>query len=359
MIKRTTLALCIAALTACSNTTEKDNTETAQDFGWQKLAELTAEEYGIGARPAGTKMEIAAADWIQKQWQDLGFDVARFEFDAILEKGVFPSSNLSITIPGKSDKILIIGGHYDSTGEEHGSLGAIDNGSGIAAMLDLSKRLKGQSFPYTVRMVAFGAEEHGLQGAYEYVNSAKEPLDKVVAMINLDTIIGGDKLYVHSANDNPYNCDKVKDVSYKSTPVIRDGLLAESQKLFGDNAHKLHPAAKGYPEGQTGGWSDHAPFACAGIPIAQLEATNFAIDGDSGKDGYSQTTHVDAWDCYQEEGKTACDRKAEKKWGRIWHTEFDRLDKLNAMFEGRLQSQLKQNVDVLEAYVLNMDKHFK
>jgi len=49
---------------------------------------------------------------------------------------------------------------YDSTEEEHGSLGTIDNGSGAAAILSLAKHLKGK------RLIAFRAEEIDLLEAY-------------------------------------------------------------------------------------------------------------------------------------------------------------------------------------------------
>ena len=74
-----------------------------------------------------------------------------------------------------------------------------------------------------------------------------------------------------------------------------------------------------------------------------------------GNDGYSQTVHPHVWTCIDKENKTACDKKSEKKWGMIWHTEFDRLDKLNGMFQRRLYKQLTQNIDVLEGFVLKAD----
>jgi len=353
MMKYTLPFVLCGALASCASTSSVEQ----QDFAWQKLNQLTGEVNGIGARPAGTAKEQEAADWIKAQWQAQGHKVKEFRFEAKVKGQAVPSSNLSITLPGKSEQILIIGAHFDSTGEERGSLGAIDNGSGVAAIIDLARRLANKSLPYTLRLVAFGAEEHGLQGSYAYVNDKHESLANVIGMINLDTIIGGDKLYVHSANVHPYDCKKIENPNYLATAKLRDGLINVSQSLFGDEAHALHPPYRGYPAGQTGSWSDHAPFACSGIPIAYLEATNFGIKGRSGNDGYSQTEHPDVWDCFKEQGKTACNRFTEKKWGMIWHTQFDRLDKLNAMFGGRLKSQLEQNVDVLESYVLNLDQH--
>ncbi|WP_299266425.1 M20/M25/M40 family metallo-hydrolase [uncultured Psychrosphaera sp.] len=323
----------------------------ADDFAWQKLTELTDETSGIGARPAGSDKEKETAAWIKNQWQLLGYTVNEFPFGFSIKGQKLTSENLSITIKGQSEETIVIGAHYDSTGEKQGSLGTTDNGSGVAAILDLANRLKEQKLPITVRLVALGAEEFGLQGSKAYVGQQQESLKHVVGMINLDTIIGGDKLYVHSAHETPYKCKAVSKPNYNSSTKLRDELLSISKDLFTENSHQLHPAFEGYPQGQTGSWSDHSPFACSGMPIAYLEATNFAIDGHSGNDGYSQTTHKEAWNCLKQDGLTACDRDTEKKWGMIWHTEFDRLDKLTVMFKDRLKSQLTQNIDVLEAFV--------
>lgn len=323
----------------------------ASDFAWQKLIELTDENKGIGARVAGSNKEKEAAKWIKTQWQALGYQVKQFDFEFTLKDKPLSSSNLSITLPGKSNKTIIVGAHYDSTGEKQGSLGTTDNGSGVAAILDLARRLKGQSLQVSLRLVAFGAEEFGLQGSKAYVAQQQESLEHVIGMINLDTIIGGDKLYVHSAHEKPYSCKAIPNSTYNSSAVLRDSLHAISTQQSPGNGHLLHPKYQGYPEGQTGSWSDHAPFACRGIPIAYLEATNFAIDGHSGNDGYSQTTHSDVWSCFDASKTTACDRKQEKKWGMIWHTQYDRLDTLTALFKQKLKTQLTQNIVLLEAFI--------
>ena len=324
---------------------------------WDYFTSLTVEENGIGARPAGSDKERVAAKWIEQQWQSLGFDVEKQSFDFELRGNTLTSQNLIIDIKGERPEIIIVGAHYDSTGEKFGSLGAIDNASGMAALLALSAKIAKKPLPYSVRLIAFGAEEVGLQGAKAYVKHEFDDRDKAIAMINLDTIIGGDKLYVHSAHTTPYDCKSVPNVTFNSETVVRDALRSVSVKHFGAEAHLLHPANDEYPEGVTGSWSDHAPFACAGVPIAYLEATNFDIDGRQGKDGYSQTTTPELWNCYDKQQSSACERKKEFKWGMIWHTQFDRVDALQAVMPGRLTKQLSQNVKVLTEFVENADTY--
>lgn len=305
---------------------------------------------GIGARAAGTEEEQRTAEYIEQQWLNQGLLPYSSSF---IIKDETLSKNISVDIKGKSDKTLIIAAHYDSTGLKEGSLGVTDNASSIAALLALSQKLQDENLPLSVRLIAFGAEEIGLLGAKAYVQQLSDKeLAKIVGMINLDTIVGGDHLYIHSAHVKAYECGGTE-TRYSHDVTLRDALLNQAQSSFASNPFALHPAFPDYPQGVTGGWSDHAPFACAGLPIAYIEATNFSINGKNGFDGYSQSTHPALWDCFAEKDMTACNRETETKWGSIWHTEFDRLDKLMPLFGQRIEWQLEQTVKLLSDYVVN------
>ena len=45
-----------------------------------------------------------------------------------------------------------------------------------------------------------------------------------------------------------------------------------------------------------------------------------------------QSTNPALWDCYDDATKSACDRDSETQWGKIWHTEHDRLDRMAELF---------------------------
>ena len=108
----------------------------------------------------------------------------------------------------------------------------------------------------------------------------------------------------------------------------------------------IHPSYDGYPE-ETGNWSDHAPFACLRVPIAYVEATNFTINGEAGYDGYSQSTNPARNRIYDDATKSACDPgHSETQWGKIWHTEHDRPDRMAELFPGRMEQQLGANTDL-------------
>ncbi|XKE51539.1 M28 family metallopeptidase [Sutcliffiella horikoshii] len=97
----------------------------------------------------------------------------------------YDSANVVAFKPGKSEKVLVVGAHYDSAAAGKGS---DDNASGVAVMLEAAEVLKKIPTPYSIVFVAFGAEEVGLQGSKYFVGQmSEEDIDNTVGMINLDT----------------------------------------------------------------------------------------------------------------------------------------------------------------------------
>jgi Peptidase family M28/PDZ domain/PA domain len=120
-------------------------------------------------------------------------------------------NNVLAYLPGKTDEYVIIGAHYDHLG--HGNAdslapsqigqihpGADDNGSGTAGVLELARLfvpLKGQ-LSRSILFASFAGEELGLLGSAHWVQEPTLPLDKAVAMLNMDMIgrIKDDKVYI-------------------------------------------------------------------------------------------------------------------------------------------------------------------
>lgn len=323
-------------------------TEDAQGY----LRALAGDD-GIGVRKAGTESEVKAADFIQTTLESFGYEVDRQKFSYVNRDNQEnqTSQNIVAQKKGSSGKYFILGAHYDSTAEDQGSLGAIDNAASVAVVLSIAKLLSEQATPkYGVKFIALGAEEVGLVGAYEFVeNMSAGDIQNTLGMINLDGIVGSDNLYIHSAHSTPYLCNGNAQ-AYQFDPSLRDQLLAAANSVTSFNTFQQHAGFEAYPSGETGGWSDHAPFACAGITIGNFESTNFSINGESGRDGYSQSTHPALWDCFDKDAMGPCDRDTETKWGKIWHTGNDRLDVIETLFPGRITAQLSDNLKVLRAF---------
>ena len=310
--------------------------------------EALAGKSGIGARVAGSAQEKAAALWISDAFNALNVPVTLQGFERVFRGQTVPqqSQNVIARLDGKSNDTFVIGAHYDSVPKSTDSMGVIDNAASVALMIALAEYLKSlPSLAYNVVFVAFGAEEVGLNGAKHFVESLTD--SNVIGMINLDSIAGGDYQYIHSANSAGYKCDGDA-TGFNADTIWRERLLTLSNTL--GLGFKKHPGNKGFAAGETGDWSDHTPFACAGIPIVHLEATNFDIVGQGGQDGYSQTINPAMWTCFDQSNLTACDRATEEKWGQIWHTEYDRIDALNKAFPGRLNKQLHNVYALLTAF---------
>ncbi|WP_448567828.1 M28 family metallopeptidase [Thalassotalea ganghwensis] len=322
------------------------------------LQDIVVPEQGIGAREAGSDNETKALTYVEKAFEDLGYSVKRQEFALPNTKNL--SGNVIADLNPQHLKTLVIGAHIDSIGTEKGSHGASDNGTGLAVMLTIANQLAlNKDLPINVRFIAFGAEEIGKLGSTHYVQMLQQQpaeLSRIFAMINLDTIAGGDFLYVHSAHTKPYQCKGLV-VNYNSSNEVRTALYRLSQQLSSGLNYIIHPAYQDYPEGVTGDWSDHAPFACAGIPIAYIESTNFNLKGHGGFDGYSQSSHSALWSCFDPEKQSSCNRTTEKGWGHIWHGENDQLTKLNKLFPNRLATQMLLHVKVLTSFINNINKH--
>jgi len=161
----------------------------------------------------------AAGQWFKAAGKDLlalqskideSGDTASFAFpdflhvtlDTGIKKKHATVNNVLAYLPGKSDEYIILGAHYDhlGRGEYGGSLapsligqfhpGADDNASGTAGLLELARilsPLKGQ-LPRGLLFSSFAGEELGLLGSAAWVRQPTLPLDKAVAMINMDMI---------------------------------------------------------------------------------------------------------------------------------------------------------------------------
>jgi alkaline phosphatase isozyme conversion protein len=274
---------------------------------------LVALSETIGPRVAGSANETEAARYIETVLRDAGYAplIQPFTFSAVItDVGVtLESANVLATKAGLSTQEIIVGAHYDSV--EVGR-GADDNASGVAVMLEVATRLKDVQTPYTIKFVAFGAEELDRQGSRYYAGEmTAADVDNTVAMINLDSLIAGDMTYVYGdAGEKGFLRDWLLDMAHK------EGLDLRTQT--GENPI--------YPAGTTGDWSDHAPFQTRGVPYAYFEATNWGLGA---RDGYTQV-----------------DERL-GVGGEIWHTKYDNLAYIDETFPGRVDQHLELFVTAL------------
>jgi len=155
-----------------------------------------------------------------------------------------------------ADQTIVVGAHYDHVGyggsnsmapgvhEVHN--GADDNASGTVALLELARRFGSMETPPPRRIVfiAFTAEERGLIGSAYYVQHPVFPLEKTIAMFNMDMVgrLDEDKLTVYGTG-----------TSSRWKPLVVEAGEAAGFKL------SLQP--EGF------GPSDHSSFYGKKIPV--------------------------------------------------------------------------------------------
>jgi Zn-dependent M28 family amino/carboxypeptidase len=130
-----------------------------------------------------------AAEYIEVSFAKAGYQPRRDVYDVDGRQ----VANIEAERRGshRPGRILVIGAHYDSVAD---SPGANDNGSGVAALLELARlHTASRNAASTVRFVAFVNEEPPFfmtenMGSFRYAARAAARGEDVVAMISLETI---------------------------------------------------------------------------------------------------------------------------------------------------------------------------
>jgi Zn-dependent M28 family amino/carboxypeptidase len=144
----------------------------------------------IGERHAalGTGRLNEAAEYIHHHFALNGYAVIEHSYGA----GSQQFRNISVELAGVNlpGEIIVVGAHYDSV---VGSPGADDNASGIAALLELARLLKGKRFSRTIRLIAFPNEEMplgltDLSGSVVSANESAMQHEDIVGMFSLEML---------------------------------------------------------------------------------------------------------------------------------------------------------------------------
>ena len=229
------------------------------------------------ARTTGTQGGQQSAEWIVGQMQDMGFSVVKQEFEAqvsgvagVSQKTAKTCNIIATKGSNPTLKKVVVGAHYDNaTDLYNGSLvsggeGAMDNGSGVAVVLDLAQKFVDNSLPFNVEFVFFGAEELGMVGSNYYVSQlSQKQKDQILLMINVDVVASGDNLYVWGEDKKTPQANYFADVSQGK--IVK---TPANTKVIGVNS--------GYrPYYSVCQMSDHMEFLSQGIPVAAFFSGNF------------------------------------------------------------------------------------
>ena len=174
------------------------------------------------------------------------------------EGGDYAAANVIGRVPGREipERVLVVTAHYDHLGVRDSVPypGADDNASGVAVMLAAARYFVRTPPRHTIVFAALDAEELGLRGARELVDSALLSPGAVAMNINLDMVSRNDRNEIYAAGTShaPWLRPLLLDVQARTSVRI----------LFGHD----QPTSRSGLEDWTHS-SDHGPFHDAGIPF--------------------------------------------------------------------------------------------
>ena len=262
-------------------------------YGWATVKNSNTNTMFDIVRQDPTKSHTPMEGWIQRDLAVQLFKASGLDFDAEKAKArsrafrpvplkasfsadygvdaqVITSKNILGRLPGTSrpDEAVVYSAHWDHLGvgapDAKGDRiynGAVDNATGIAALLELGRAFA--KAPRTARSVIFlavTAEEKGLLGSEYYAANPVYPLGKTVGVLNMDSMaVSG------PARDFG--------ISGSAKLGLLDMLTAEGAKRNRTFSPEPHPEAGGFYR------SDHFPMAKRGVPAVSFDGGSDLVEG--------------------------------------------------------------------------------
>jgi Zn-dependent M28 family amino/carboxypeptidase len=199
--------------------------------------------------------DLLIQGWLSLDAAKRIFATAQLNFDQIKNKALSPhhtavqlgtisikaknrttfgqSYNVCGYIEGKEPKDYIaLSAHWDHLGSQINTLGhkeiyrgAIDNGTGVSAMLELARHFSQDKPNKNILLCSFTAEEQGLLGAKYFVEHPPMPLNAIKAMLNFDCLNVGAKtksVVFYGPHDNKLYPLLHQEVARQKRSLIKD-----------------------------------------------------------------------------------------------------------------------------------------
>lgn len=237
-------------------------------------------------RGAGYPGEERAADYVESRFREIGLRPAGDSSPSGTSfQQTFPFPPRAPEVPGqiltsrnvvgllegddtaRREEVVVLGAHHDGQGlagqadtdrypakdgpaDDTVWNSADDNASSVAALIEIARSIARDRVPHhrTLLFVTFGAEEHALNGSVHFVTSPPFPLERLVAMVNLEKI-GRAK-------------DQDLAAAATGTCACWDEILAAANAATGFKV--VSAIAEVVAD------TDHYPFAARGIPAIVL-----------------------------------------------------------------------------------------
>ena len=281
--------------------------ETAPaSYGWATVKNSNTNVMFDIVRKDPAATHPALESWIQRDTAVALFEAAGLDFEAAkaaarrkdfrpidlkatvtatgaTDKKVITSYNVAGLLPGKKrpDETIIYTAHWDHLGvgapDAKGDKiynGAVDNGSGIALLLEEARVFARE--PRTDRSILFlavTAEERGLLGSEYYGNNPLYPLSRTVGVLNADAL----NVWGPTRNFSMAGTAKVD---------LLDFIVEEAAKRNRSFSPDPRPEAGSFYR------SDHFSFAKVGVPAISFESGEDMVVGGVERGRQLQTTYV-------------------------------------------------------------------
>lgn len=145
-------------------------------------------------------MDLSKSAETAKGHPGLPLDGVEVALTTSVNRHTVPDRNVLAMIEGRDptlrDEVVIVSAHYDHEGADGNVIynGADDDGSGTVALLEIADAYAmaaaaGQRPRRSVLFACWGSEERGpLLGAWAYTEAPTFPLDRTVAVLNMDMV---------------------------------------------------------------------------------------------------------------------------------------------------------------------------
>ncbi|MFN3573421.1 MAG: M28 family metallopeptidase [Phenylobacterium sp.] len=286
--------------------------ETAPaSYGWATVKNSNTNEIFDIVRADPTKAHAPLEGWVQREvavdlLKRAGLDFEALKKEAqtrafqpkVLEGVTFStafdvdarqvvSKNVVAEVTGdeRPDERILYTSHWDHLGvglpDAQGDTiynGALDNAAGVATVLEIAEAFaKGETPARSVDFLIVTAEEKGLLGSEYYAANPLYPLEKTVAVLNLDA---------------PSSAGPAKNFSAAGDAAsdLQDMLIAQGAELGRTFAPDPRPEAGGFFR------SDHFPFVKMGAPsISYRSGDELAQGGVAAGEAWSKAYTADRY----------------------------------------------------------------
>jgi hypothetical protein len=229
-------------LAALLFTTSAGPAPTAEQVSGVRAKAFAARLAALGPRPAGSANERRAGQMVERELRALGYRV-------VIQPFRLPRGGTSRNVVGRTPGPLraIVVAHVDGVSE---GPAANDNGSGVAAMLEVARDVAGRP---GLLVAALGAEERVETGSPLHLGSARlvrgltrAERRSIRVALSLDMVAVGPTLNVRGLEASPNRSARLA--------------LQQGRRLRVGATYR-----------QDTGQSDHAELTRAGIPAAWIE----------------------------------------------------------------------------------------